>query len=484
ISEQTEYSSEFYGEGDRDQYFGTAMLTSGITYKKPISEKTFLQSTIAFSFESQQSRHNYLERSLNISATGDTSIQVDSIYSLMGYDFRIGKLSGYTAINHKFNKKHLIKAGINFDLLSMSQLDSALVDIDVPDVFALRWDYSGKAALVQPFVQWKWRMSEKMDFTAGLHAQYFSLSNSISPLEPRIGWKYRLPGNQSVFAGAGMHSQTQPYYMYTYHRYDADGNKVLHNKNMDFTRSIHSGIGYEKFFNKSFSVRTEAYYQSLYNIPVTVLPSSFSMINVGSGFARFFPDTLQNTGTGYNYGLELTVQKYFDKSFFFLFSGTLYDSRYKGSDGILRNTSYNGAYVANVLAGKEFKIGVKHVLGFGLKVTRAGGKRYGLVDVEETEELKEMVFLDSLFNEPQFADYFRVDLKVSWRLNTEKMTHEIGLDLVNVLNTENVLSLVYAPSLDPNVVNSPNYQPFRQNNQLGFLPIFYYKADFKLKRKE
>ncbi|MFN9110858.1 MAG: hypothetical protein ACK5XN_12400, partial [Bacteroidota bacterium] len=272
--------------------------------------------------------------------------------------------------------------------------------------------------------------------------------------------------------------------MYTYHRYDADGNKVLHNKNMDFTRSIHSGIGYEKFFNKSFSVRTEAYYQSLYNIPVTVLPSSFSMINVGSGFARFFPDTLQNTGTGYNYGLELTVQKYFDKSFFFLFSGTLYDSRYKGSDGILRNTSYNGAYVANVLAGKEFKIGVKHVLGFGLKVTRAGGKRYGLVDVEETEELKEMVFLDSLFNEPQFADYFRVDLKVSWRLNTEKMTHEIGLDLVNVLNTENVLSLVYAPSLDPNVVNSPNYQPFRQNNQLGFLPIFYYKADFKLKRKE
>jgi hypothetical protein len=484
ISEQTEYSSEFYGEGDRDQYFGTAMLTSGITYKKPISEKTFLQSTIAFSFESQQSRHNYLERSLNISATGDTSIQVDSIYSLMGYDFRIGKLSGYTAINHKFNKKHLIKAGINFDLLSMSQLDSALVDIDVPDVFALRWDYSGKAALVQPFVQWKWRMSEKMDFTAGLHAQYFSLSNSISPLEPRIGWKYRLLGNQSVFAGAGMHSQTQPYYMYTYHRYDADGNKVLHNKNMDFTRSIHSGIGYEKFFNKSFSVRTEAYYQSLYNIPVTVLPSSFSMINVGSGFARFFPDTLQNTGTGYNYGLELTVQKYFDKSFFFLFSGTLYDSRYKGSDGILRNTSYNGAYVANVLAGKEFKIGVKHVLGFGLKVTRAGGKRYGLVDVEETEELKEMVFLDSLFNEPQFADYFRVDLKVSWRLNTEKMTHEIGLDLVNVLNTENVLSLVYAPSLDPNVVNNPNYQPFRQNNQLGFLPIFYYKADFKLKRKE
>lgn len=493
ISEQTEYSTEFYGEGDRDQYFGTSMITSGLTYKKPISEKTFLQSTLAYSFEEQHSRHEYLQRSLSISPTGDTSIQVDSKYPLMGYDFRIGKISGYTSINHKFNKKHLIKAGINLDVLSMNQLDSVLADIDVPGTFNLRWDYKGQSLLVQPFVQWKWRMSEHMDLTAGLHAQYFSLSNSISPAEPRLGWKYRLPGNQSIFAGAGLHSQTQPYYMYTYHRYDGDGNKVLHNRNMDFTRSIHTGLGYEKFFNKSFSIRTEAYYQTLYNIPVTIDPSSFSMINVGGGFARFFPDTLENTGTGLNYGLEFTVQKYFDKSFFFLFTGTVYDSKYQGSDGVWRATSYMGSsisesidlsYVWNLLAGKEFKLGEKNVLGFGAKVTRAGGKRYGIVDVAQTEDLKELIFSDSLFNEFEFDDYFRVDLKVSWRLNTEKMTHEIGLDLVNVLNTRNVLSLVYAPSLDPNVASSPDYQPFAEKNQLGFLPIFYYKADFRIRKKE
>jgi hypothetical protein len=34
ISDQTEFSTEFYGEGDRDQYFGTAMATTGLTYKK------------------------------------------------------------------------------------------------------------------------------------------------------------------------------------------------------------------------------------------------------------------------------------------------------------------------------------------------------------------------------------------------------------------------------------------------------------------
>ena len=95
----------------------------------------------------------------------------------------------------------------------------------------------------------------------------------------------------------------------------------------------------------------------MYNIPVTISPSSFSLINMGSGFSRIFPDSLENTGTGTNYGVELTVQKFFDKSYFFMFSGTLYESKYVGSDGIERNTSFNGNYVANLLLGKEFKLG-------------------------------------------------------------------------------------------------------------------------------
>ena len=135
----------------------------------------------------------------------------------------------------------------------------------------------------------------------------------------------------------------------------------------------------------------------------------------------------------------------------------------------------------NLLAGKEFKVGTKNILGIGLKVTRAGGQRYGLVDIEQTEALKEIIFQDSLFNEFTFRDYFRVDLKVSWRLNANKTTHEIGLDLVNVLNTNNLLSLAYAPSLDPNVINSPGYEPTTEKRQLGFLPIFYYKIDFRPK---
>ena len=458
ISEQTEYSTEFYGEGDRDQKFGTSMYVTGLNFKKPLSPKTFVSATAAVSYEEQHSRHDYLQRSLAIQ-NEDTTISVDTSYLMMGYNFSTIKTSGHFSLNHKINKKNLIKAGVNIDVFSLFQNDSVLYDLDAPDNFKQRWDYSGNKLLVQPFVQWKFRANDNLDFTFGLHSQYFSNAKSFSPVEPRTAIKYRLPKNQSVFAGAGLHSQMQPLYTYSYHQIGNGGSKVYQNEDMGLMKSIHTGLGYEKTFNQGFSIKTEAYYQHLYQVPVTVAPSSFSIINMGSGFARLFPDSLENTGTGLNYGIELTVQKYFNKSFFFLFSGTLYDSKYRGSDNVLRNTSYNGSYVVNFLAGKEFNVGKNNVIGLGLKTTRAGGKRYGYVNVEATEELKEIIFQDSLFNERQFADYFRIDLKISWRLNAKKTAHEIGLDLVNILNTSNLLGLAYAPSLDPSVLNSPGYEP-------------------------
>jgi hypothetical protein len=486
ISEQTKYSTEFYGEGDRDQFFGTSMYVSGLTYKKSLNEKTYVSATLSRSREEQHTRHEYLHRTLSIT-NADTTIRVDSSYQMLGYDFRTMKLSGYFAVNHKINKQHLVKAGINFDVMSFNLLDSVLNNLDDRNSWKTRWDYNGMGVLVQPFVQWKWKVNDNMDVTAGLHSQYFTLSNSISPAEPRVGWKYRMGGNQAVFAGAGLHSQTQPYYTYAY---DPDNNGNSHNIKMDFSRSVHSGVGYEKSFGPGLNFKTEAYYQYLYNLPISANPNSFSLVNAGGGFSRVFPnDTLVNEGKGVNYGLEFTLQKYFSKSFFFMFSASIYDSKYLASDGKWRNTSYKGAniadnidlsYVWNVLAGKEFKIGKKHVIGVGTKITRAGGRRYGLVDIAQTMDSKEILFQDSLFNELTFADYFRVDLKINWRMNTKKLTHEFGLDLVNLLNTKNLLSLAYAPRLDPN----DNSDPIAEKQQLGRLPIFYYKIDFKLAGKK
>jgi hypothetical protein len=479
VSDKTTLTEELYGEGDRDQYFGTTMGVAGLTYKKSISEKTFLTATLSSAFDEQHSHHDFLIRSLDTVTTNgvqEINVRVDSMYALMGYQFKTTRGSAYAAVSHKFNKQHLLRFGINVDGLYFSMTDS--VKNTDHTAFINRWDYTGFSVMVQPFVQWKYRVTENMDITAGIHSQYFSLSNSLSPFEPRLGWKYNLKNGQRLFAGAGLHSQTQPFYTYTYHKLDANGNKVYQNKNMDFSKSVHTALGYEKAFKNGMSIRTEVYYQYLYNVPVTVTPSSFSIINQGSGFARFFPDSLKNTGTGTNYGIELTVQKYFSKTFFLLFTTSVYDSKYVGSDAIERNTSYNGLYTSNILFGKEFKINAKQSISLGAKVTVAGGKRYGYVNLDASKVANELIFSDSLFNERQFRDYFRADVKINWKYNAAKMTHEIGLDLVNLFNTRNLLSLAYAPN-----ISNPSAEPIAQKTQLGFLPIFYYRIDFKIGKK-
>jgi hypothetical protein len=473
-SEDLANSQELYGEGDRDQYFGTKMMVSGLNYKKSLNEKTFLTTTVAYSYEEQHANHDFLARSVNYT---DSTFVVDSSYALMGYKFQTSKISAAFSVNRKINKQHLIKFGLNADLYLFNMTDSVLNPSHT--AFVNRWDYVGSGALIQPFVQWKWRMTEKMAFTAGLHSQYFSLSNSFSQIEPRVGWKLNMNKGQAIFAGAGLHSSTQPMYTYLYHQYDSLGNKVYNNIDMDFTKSLHTGIGYEKAFNKGMSLKMEAYYQHLYNVPVTVAPSSFSLINMGSGFARFFPEPLQNTGTGTNYGVEMTLQKFFSKSFFFLVSATVYDSKYVGSDNIERNTSYNGTYIANLLAGKEFKIGEKQTISLGFKMTFAGGKRYGYIDSAATALNQELIYRDEDFNNLQFQDYFRIDAKINWKFNALRMTHEIGLDLVNVTNRKNLLSLAYAPDL-----LNPSKEPTTEKYQLGFLPIFYYKIDFRFDGKK
>jgi hypothetical protein len=73
-------------------------------------------------------------------------------------------------------------------------------------------------------------------------------------------------------------------------------------------------------------------------------------------------------------------------------------------------------------------------------------------------------------NSLQFAPYRRFDIKIDYKINRKRLTHTIAFDLVNVLGIQNLLSLSYAPQPDGTFV--------KQEYQLGFLPIFYYRVNF------
>lgn len=463
VSKYTEPSDELYGEDQRDQYFRTGMGVSGLVYSKSINTNTYFRAVLAGSHRYSNAHHNLVYR--------DTTFAVDSIVPKMGYSNTEDQISFNFFFNRKFGSRHTIKFGM-FSTDYHNILEDSIHN-EQTFLFYNRQDYEGSAMLFQPYVQWKFKATENLVFNLGVHGQYFTLNGSTS-VEPRAGMKWTFAEKQTLSAGVGMHSQMLPAYIYYTHLPSNTKPYVLHNKNLDFMRSNHFILSYDFAIASDLRVKVETYYQMLYDVPVEKKISSFSVLNQGSGFSRFFPDTLVNKGTGTNYGVELTVEKFFSKSYFFLFTASLFDARYKGSDGIERNTDFNTKYALNGLIGREFKFNEKQSLQLGAKITAAGKRWYTPVDTVASRLASEAVFVDTLRNTLQFnTSYFRVDLKVSWKLNGKKATHTIGLDLVNVTNRKNILGLTYSP--DP---LHPENNPVVEQYQLGFLPIFYYSIDF------
>ncbi|MBT33922.1 MAG: hypothetical protein CMO01_30025, partial [Thalassobius sp.] len=109
----------------------------------------------------------------------------------------------------------------------------------------------------------------------------------------------------------------------------------------------------------------------------------------------------------------------------------------------------------------------------GAKVTWSGGKRYGPVDLAASELEREVIYEDDTYNSEQFRDYFRTDIRFAYTVNRPKVTHQMAIDFVNIFGNENILSLTYAPD-----EFDPSNSPIREEYQLGFLPIFFYRIDF------
>jgi hypothetical protein len=464
VSSYIKPSEEIYGENNQDQDFRTSLGMIGVSKMFVFDNSAYIKIIVGYQKSKAFAADDNVYRNVDFG--------IDSITPAIRYTFLTGRLSGNLSYNKKFNAASSIKAGVDVVRMDFDLKDSTYNTVFYQ--FIKRLDFIGSTWLFQPYVQYKHKFSDRVVLNAGLHGQYLYLNNSTS-IEPRLGLKWNLKDNQSLNFAVGLHSQMQPYYIYYHLQKDNAGNISMQNHDLSFSRSIHYIIGYDYSFKQNARIKIETYYMHLFDVPVTVTSSSYTILNEGAVFSRFFPSKLVNEGTGKNYGVEFTYEKFFSKTYFLLFTSSLYESKYKGSDGIERNTSFNGQYASNLLAGKEFPVG-KHkntTLSTGLKLTYAGGLRYTPGDTAASRLAGELVEVDSLRNTKQFNDYFRLDLKLGVKINAKKITHELAFDFVNLLNTKNILKLTYF--YDP---SHPNDNPVKETYQLGFLPLFYYKVDF------
>ncbi|GAB3494468.1 carboxypeptidase-like regulatory domain-containing protein [Spirosoma knui] len=484
ISQQEVKDRNIFGQNDRDQYYTSRMGVAGLTYARPLTKQTFWQATLAVSGNAQVANHDYLfmrKDGSNNPIVLNSRYVVDSLRPVLDYRFSEVKTSLSTFVNHKISGRATIKAGLNFDVYHYRAFDSVRTFIDLRSTqftsWRMRWNTSEVFALAQPYVSYRNRLTENLTLTAGLNALWFTVnSKSISPIEPRLGLSWDLPNRQKISLAAGLHSQIQPIYTYFYGDDLRGQNRVDQqvNRNMGLTKSWHYVAGYQRLLGTNLRLLIEAYYQRLFNVPVEVQRSSFSMLNSGAAFVRIFPGPVMNTGTGRNYGLELTLEKFFSNHYYFLITGSLFDAKYKGSDGVLRNTDFNGRYAFNALMAREF-VFRRSSLNLGAKFTTTGGRWYGPVDEQASRSNQEIIYQSEGRNTLQFDAYKRFDIKIDYKINRgtadrRGLTHTISVDFVNVLGVKNILSLSYAPQPDGSFI--------KQEYQLGFLPVFLYRIDF------
>jgi hypothetical protein len=102
-----------------------------------------------------------------------------------------------------------------------------------------------------------------------------------------------------------------------------------------------------------------------------------------SGRRLFLPsayDNMENSGLERTKGIELTLEKFLNKGFYYLVTASVFDAGYRGYDGVWRNSAFNNNFVFNALTGYEWRVGRNSLLSVDLKMVYAGGHRKLPVD--------------------------------------------------------------------------------------------------------
>ncbi len=448
-----------YNYGGVDLDFGSDMGILGFSHLYFINKTTRIQTFLSV----QGIRTTTLIDSLEFESDG--TLIPNSNYRFYGMESTEVKYSASTHLKKQFNVKNNTIFGVYYDLYHVNYLDS--VRNHEINGFQRNFDIKGNISLIRGYGQWQHRFNDNLTLNIGFYSQFIDINNEVV-VEPRIGLKYNLSGSQSLSFGYGKHSEMMPRHYYFLQTRMDDGSHILTNKETELLKSHQMVLGYDKLFTENTRFKTEIYYQSLYDIPVSMSIPEFSILNTGDDFGPQTGDSLVNNGTGTNYGIEFTMEKFLSKGYYFLGTVSLFESKYTDYSGTERNTAFNGNYVINALGGYEFKTGKHSLITIDLKVVYAGGKRYIPIDIDKSMEENATEYDWSKAYEKKFDDYFRTDLRIGFKINGKRLNQEWALDLQNITDNKNIYKQSY----------NPRTKDISYDYQTGFFPMFLYRIQF------
>lgn len=448
---------DLYGETGINTYSRSQQAVMGINFYYKTSEASILQLTLGTGTIWDNDHLDSLDG-------------MGGAHEYYGMDFRNTTYSANVHWSAHINSRNDLRIGVRNDIHQFDMLDS-VYDYD-EQRYVNPTNIANSTSLHQPYVEWQYRPSTRWTINSGIHAQILAL-NGAAIVEPRLGIEYALNEENSLSAAYGLHSQMAPVNIYYRNVSLPMGGSYQPNLDLNFQKSHHFVLGHAYTFSPTLRIKTEVYYQRLYDAIVEQNPSAFSLLNGGT-FGGIPNAALNNAGEGRNYGAEISLEQYLRKGFYLFGSISIYNSEYLASDNVWRKGAFAGDYVANLAGGKEFVITKdqqaekRHSITVDGSLTFAGGQRYTPVDIDASALEGRTVYDEDRAYVLQLPDYFRADLRVAYRIQGRRTTQEWAIDIQNLTNRRNVQNILFDPAAGELV----------EVYSIGMLPMFQYRIYF------
>lgn len=394
--------------------FKQTMASGGIGHKYFIDNNTFVKSALVGTYTKNHIVLDVFDREFNPTTVND----------MKGTNWNVS-LNSY--LNKKFSAKHTNRTGFNITRLNYD-LDYN-ISPSYPNPFLPMENFAksdGRTYFASAYTNSTIRLIDQLTVNVGINAQYFHLNKEWNS-EFRFGAKWQVQPKHSLAVAYGQHSRHEKldYYFVTT---PETGNELV-NKKLKLAKAHHVVLSCDWSLSENTHLKIEPYFQYLYDVPVAK-DSSFSIINQRDWYLQ---TALVNEGKGINYGIDITLERYLANGYYYLFTGSLFQSRYKGGDGVWRSTQLNRNYVFNALGGKEWMLG-KHkqnVFNVNLRLSFQGGERYSPIDEAASVIAQDAVYDTSKAFEKQYDPAFVSSFTVSYKMNKKKLAHEFALKVIN-----------------------------------------------------
>lgn len=408
-------------EHTHDNYLSTArqyMAAGGVSHRYFFPNDAMLKTTLANTYSGTNSAEDlYAGDQIFLPSLKQKSNNTNLILT--------------SSYNRKFSAQHTNQTGFTYTRM-FYHLNLDMAPFETAPLNTISKG-EGQADLISAYTNSAFGITDKLSVNVGLNGQILTLNNSWT-LEPRMGVKWEPAAGSSFALAYGMHSRMEKMDVYFVSSKNSGGEPV--NKNLDFTKAHHLMLTYGYKISDNLLFKFEPYAQFLYDIPV-VADGSYSVLNRSEFYLE---EVLANKGKGRNIGVDVTLEKYLSRGLYYLITASVFDSKYRGGDGVWHNTRFNRRYILNTLIGKEWMTGSdkQNILSANAKLTLQGGERYSPLDNEASliHPDKEAQYDETQAYTQQYPGMFMANFTVSYKINRKKVAHEFAVKALNVTGTK------------------------------------------------